>query len=93
MDITNPEVTSQILKIGLMSAAGFVLAMALTPVYTHFAYKHKWWKKMRTKTVDGEKAKIYQKLHGEKHKRNIPRSEEHTSELQSHSLSRMPSSA
>jgi len=72
MDITNPEITSQILRIGLLSAGGFVLAMLLTPVYTHFAYKYEWWKKMRTETVDGEKAKIYQKLHGEKHKRNIP---------------------
>ncbi len=72
MDITNPAIISQILKIGLLSASAFVLAMILTPVYTHFAYKHRWWKKMRTKTVDGEKAKIYQKLHKEKHKRNIP---------------------
>ncbi len=72
MNITNPEMISQILKIGLLSAGAFVLAMVLTPVYTHFAYKHEWWKKIRTKTVDGEKAKIFQKLHGEKHKRNIP---------------------
>ncbi|EKD95874.1 MAG: hypothetical protein ACD_24C00287G0003, partial [uncultured bacterium] len=63
---------SQLLKIGLLSAGAFLLAMFLTPLYTHFAYKHQWWKKMRTKTVDGEKARIYQKLHKGKHKRNIP---------------------
>lgn len=72
MNIINPEMIPQILKIGLLSAGGFVLAMFLTPIYTYFAYKYKWWKKMRTETVDGEKAKLYQKLHGEKHKRNIP---------------------
>lgn len=72
MDITNPEIISQILRVGLLSAGAFALAMVLTPVYTHFAYKHEWWKKMRTETVDGEKAAIYQKLHKKKHKRNIP---------------------
>lgn len=72
MDITSPETISQILKIGLLSAGAFVLAMALTPVFTHFAFKHRWWKKMRTETVDGVKSGIFNKLHGEKHKRNIP---------------------
>lgn len=72
MNITNPEMIAQLLKVGLLSAGAFILAMVLTPLYTHFAYKYEWWKKMRTETVDGEKARIYQKLHGEKHKRNIP---------------------
>src|SRR3972149_5646593 len=72
MEIISPEMISQLLKIGLLSAGAFLLAMFLTPLYTHFAYKHQWWKKMRTKTVDGEKARIYQKLHKGKHKRNIP---------------------
>lgn len=51
---------------------GFVFAMILTPVYTKFAFKYKWWKKPRTDAVSGEKAAVYQKMHAEKHKRNIP---------------------
>lgn len=72
MNLTSPEITSQILKIGLLSAGAFVLAMILTPLYTHFAYKHEWWKKMRTKAVDGASSQVFNKLHAEKHKRNIP---------------------
>jgi len=51
---------------------GFVLSMLLTPVYTKFAYAHKWWKKPRQDTVSGEKAVIYQKMHAAKHKRHLP---------------------
>jgi len=56
----------------ILGFSGFVLAMALTPVYTKFAFDYKWWKKPRKDTVSGEEAKIYQKMHAEKHKRNIP---------------------
>lgn len=72
MNISNPEITSQILKIGLLSAGAFILAMVLTPLYTHFAYKYEWWKKMRTTAVDGKSSQVFNKLHAEKHKRNIP---------------------
>lgn len=72
MNPISPEITAHILKIGLLSAGSFILAMALTPLYTHFAYKHEWWKKMRTQAVDGESSKVFNKLHAEKHKRNIP---------------------
>ena len=50
----------------------FVLSMLLTPLYTTLAYKYEWWKKARTNAVTGEVATVYQKLHGEKHRRNIP---------------------
>ena len=50
----------------------FVVAMAVTPIYTHFAFKHQWWKQMRTDAMTGEKAPVYAKLHAAKHKRNIP---------------------
>jgi len=46
--------------------------MALTPLYTSAAFSGKWWKRARTTTVTGEKAKVYQKLHAAKHQRNIP---------------------
>jgi phospho-N-acetylmuramoyl-pentapeptide-transferase len=50
----------------------FFLSMALTPIYTHFAFKFRWWKQARDTAITGEKAPIYHKLHAEKHKRNIP---------------------
>lgn len=61
-----------IVRILLFGFLGFALAMLLTPVYTHFAYKYEWWKKINTASISGEKATVYQKLHATKHKRNIP---------------------
>ena len=56
----------------LLGVFGFILAMLLTPLYTTIAYKYEWWKKPRTNAVTGEKATVYQKLHAEKHRSNIP---------------------
>lgn len=52
--------------------AAFILSMLITPLYTTLAYKGQWWKKPRATAVTGEKAKVFNKLHGEKHKRHIP---------------------
>ena len=56
----------------LQAFLAFGIAMALTPVYTYFAFKHKAWKQARTNAVTGEAAPIYQKIHAAKHKRLIP---------------------
>lgn len=56
----------------LFGVFGFALSMLLTPIYTTLAYRFLWWKRARTQTVTGEKASVYQKLHGEKHRTNIP---------------------
>lgn len=37
---------------------GFLLAMAITPIYTKFAYKYGWWKKKRTTAATGEKLSV-----------------------------------
>lgn len=50
----------------------FILAMALTPLYTKLAFKYKWWKQAREQTTTGEIAQIFRKLHLAKHKANIP---------------------
>lgn len=63
---------SSLLKIVLLGMGGFLLSMALTPLYTTVAYRWKLWKKPRTETVTGAKATVFMKLHGEKHKRHIP---------------------
>lgn len=56
----------------LLGAAGFILSMLLTPVYTKIAFRFKWWKQVRDTATTGEKAPIFHKLHAAKHKRNIP---------------------
>ena len=55
---------------GLILAIGaFLFSMLLTPFYTHFAYKHKFWKKQKKETVTGDALPIMTKLHAHKFKR------------------------
>jgi phospho-N-acetylmuramoyl-pentapeptide-transferase len=54
----------------LLSFLSFCIAMALTPVFTHYAYKHKWWKRSRTTATTGEALTVISKL---RIKRTIPR--------------------
>ena len=56
----------------LLTLAGFLVSMALTPFYTHIAYKYKFWKKQKKTTVDGEALPIMTKLHAHKFKRAFP---------------------
>ncbi|MGB4767767.1 MAG: phospho-N-acetylmuramoyl-pentapeptide-transferase [Candidatus Saccharimonas sp.] len=56
----------------LLSVGSFLLAMALTPIYTYFAYRFKFWKKQRSTSTLGEKLEVFTKLHAEKFTRNIP---------------------
>ena len=67
MNIQNEMFYSLILALG-----SFLLSMFLTPIYTHFAYKHKWWKKQKQKTLDGKDLPIMRKLHAHKFKRVFP---------------------
>ncbi len=60
---------TQVLLLGVFS---FILATALTPLYTTAAYKYQWWKRAKTTAITGEAATVFQKLHAGKHKRNIP---------------------
>ena len=58
---------------GLVLALGaFLLAMFLTPIYTHFAYKYKFWKKQKKTTLDGKELPVMTKLHAHKFKRVFP---------------------
>jgi len=59
-------------QIFLFSFFGFIVSMLLTPLYTAAAFSGKWWKQVRTTSITGEKAVVYQKLHASKHERNIP---------------------
>lgn len=64
--------TSTVIRILLFGFLGFALSMLITPIYTTLAYKREWWKKPRATAVTGEVAKVFNSLHGEKHKRHIP---------------------
>lgn len=63
----------QLSQVLLQAFLGFAVAMALTPVYTHFAYKYKWWKKARThSSTSGEATPIVHSLQAAKHARDFP---------------------
>lgn len=66
------RITHALITSAIFSLSGFILAMLLTPVYTYFAYKYKFWKKQKTASVTGEKLKVVSKLHAKKIARNIP---------------------
>jgi phospho-N-acetylmuramoyl-pentapeptide-transferase len=70
--ITVPEISRAVTKILALSVASLALAVLLTPVYTYLAYHFKFWKKQRKTSTTGEQLTVFNKLHAEKFKRNIP---------------------
>lgn len=70
--IASQLVKDEIVMILLLAFWSFLLAIAITPIYTSFAYKHKLWKKIRNESVTGEKSEIFTKLHAKKHSRHLP---------------------
>ena len=56
----------------ILALGAFLLAMFLTPIYTHFAYKYKFWKKQKQTTLDGKDLPVMRKLHAHKFKRVFP---------------------
>ncbi len=67
--VVGTETLIRVLLLGFMS---FLIAMLLTPLYTTLAYTGQWWKKPRTTSTTGEKAKMFTQLHAAKHRRHIP---------------------
>src|SRR5690554_1439050 len=72
MEKTVTSLTQELPDIFFLSVGAFLLAMMLTPIYTFFAYRHKFWKKQRTTSTTGEKLEVFTKLHASKFRRNIP---------------------
>lgn len=64
--------TQELTGMFLLSLGTFLLAMALTPVYTYYAYRYRFWKKQRSTSTTGEELTVFNKLHANKFKRNIP---------------------
>lgn len=56
----------------MLSVGAFLLSMALTPLYTYFAYRYKFWKQQRSTSTLGEKLEVFTKLHAQKFDRSIP---------------------
>lgn len=61
-----------LLRVLVVGSLAFFAALLATPVWTNFLYKYKFWKKPKEETMDGRPATVFQQLHAEKHKRNIP---------------------
>ena len=73
----NQQTTYQLLvgdvtQIFLISVGAFLLAMLLTPFYTFLAYRFRFWKKQRTTSTNGDVLEVFNKLHANKFRRNIP---------------------
>jgi len=61
------EITLSVIKIFVLGAMSFILAFWLTPILTHFLYKHKLWRKeIRTKSIDNKELFFFKKFHSEK---------------------------
>ncbi len=72
MNESMEQLTHILARIFLLGGGTFILAMALTPIYTFFAYKYKFWKKQKTVTLDGKKLTVFSKLHAAKIAHHIP---------------------
>jgi len=72
MDVVSTSLSNEFVRSFILSVGAFMLAMALTPVYTFVAYRYKFWKRQRTESTTGELLKVFTKLHADKFKRNIP---------------------
>lgn len=70
--MTLAQLTPELTGTFLLSVGAFLLAMLLTPVYTFFAYRYKFWKQQRMTSTTGEALEVFTKLHAKKFTRHIP---------------------
>jgi phospho-N-acetylmuramoyl-pentapeptide-transferase len=64
------QFTHEATTIATLTFLAFCIAMVLTPIYTYFAYKYKFWKQKRTNSTTGEALKVVAQL--STRKRNVP---------------------
>ncbi len=64
--------TGDLNSVFVLSVGAFLLSMMLTPIYTYFAYKYKFWKRQRVTSTTGENLEVFTKLHASKFTRNFP---------------------
>jgi phospho-N-acetylmuramoyl-pentapeptide-transferase len=63
------QLTNQTTIVLLLCFITFCLGVLLTPIYTHFAFKYKWWKRHRTHSTTGEELSVISQL---RIKRTLP---------------------
>lgn len=68
LNLINDEMSHGI----IVAVLSFILSMLMTPIYTYFAYKYKFWKKQKKTTVDGNNLPVITKLHAKKFRRPFP---------------------
>ncbi|TSC76803.1 MAG: Uncharacterized protein G01um101433_650 [Parcubacteria group bacterium Gr01-1014_33] len=62
-----------VIKVFGLAVASFILAMALTPLLTHYLYKYRLWRKdVRTRAPDGTGTPLFAKLHKDRETK-VPR--------------------
>jgi phospho-N-acetylmuramoyl-pentapeptide-transferase len=66
----DPQLIHEATTIFALGFLTFCIAMLLTPIYTHFAYRYKFWKKSRTLSTTGEELTVIAKLR--KRKKHLP---------------------
>lgn len=67
--LTLEQFAQETTTILLLSVLTFSISMLLTPIYTHFAFKYKLWKRSRTHSTTGEALTVISKL---RIKRTVP---------------------
>jgi phospho-N-acetylmuramoyl-pentapeptide-transferase len=72
MEISQELMANTLTRMLVFGGAALLITTILTPIFTYFAYKYKFWKKQRSDDVSGEKLSVMTKLHAHKFRRNIP---------------------
>ncbi len=67
--VTLEQIVPETTTIFILSSLAFCVAMLLSPVYTFFAYKYKFWKRSRSTSTTGEALEVIAKL---RIKRSVP---------------------
>lgn len=66
------DLPQHLIKLFALAVGGFSVAMLLTPVYSFYAYRYRFWKNQRSTSTTGETLEVFTKLHAQKFTRNIP---------------------
>jgi phospho-N-acetylmuramoyl-pentapeptide-transferase len=71
-EITISQLTSSLIFMVSLSLGALSLSLALTPVYTFLAYRHRLWKRQRDTSTTGEALSVLNVLHADKIARRFP---------------------
>lgn len=66
------DLSQHLVKLFSLAVGGFSVAMLLTPVYSFYAYRYRFWKQQRSTSTTGELLEVFTELHAKKFTRHIP---------------------